>query len=67
MAKVFSKNSLLAVASQFQPSNTIKAIEPLGNGNVNQTFLVTTNSSDVANFVIQRLNIAVFSQPKLVV
>ena len=67
MAKVFSKNSLLAVASQFQPSNTIKAIEPLGNGNVNQTFLVTTNSSDVANFVMQRLNIAVFSQPKLVV
>ncbi len=65
-AQARSSSSLKAIASQCQPAETIKAIEPLGNGNVNETFLVQLNGNNQANFVLQRLNTAVFSKPELV-
>lgn len=61
-----SHKSLAAIASQCQAAEAIKAIQPLGNGNVNETFLVQLNCKTRANFVLQRLNTAVFSQPELV-
>ena len=61
-----SSSSLKAIASQCQPAETIKAIEPLGNGNVNETFLVQLNGNNQVDFVLQRLNTAVFSKPELV-
>lgn len=65
-AQARSSSSLKAIASQCQPAETIKAIEPLGNGNVNETFLVQLDGNNQANFVLQRLNTAVFSKPELV-
>ncbi len=65
-AQARSSSSLKAIASQCQPAETIKAIEPLGNGNVNETFLVQLNGNNQANFVLQRLHTAVFSKPELV-
>ena len=51
-------NTLLPIALQF--AKTIKGISPLGNGLINDTFLVTTESS---HFVLQRINRTVFPAP----
>jgi Ser/Thr protein kinase RdoA (MazF antagonist) len=55
---------LVAVAEAFALPGPVTAIEPLGNGNVNDTYRVDTASG--ACFVLQRLNTAVFPQPELV-
>jgi Ser/Thr protein kinase RdoA (MazF antagonist) len=52
-------NALLPVAQQF--THTVSGITPLGNGLINDTFLVTTPSSV---FVLQRLNHQVFPAPE---
>jgi Ser/Thr protein kinase RdoA (MazF antagonist) len=52
-------NILLAVASQF--ANAVTEITPLGNGLINDTYLVATPS---APFVLQRINRTVFSKPE---
>ncbi|MGR8998960.1 MAG: phosphotransferase enzyme family protein [Gammaproteobacteria bacterium] len=51
-------NTLLPIAHQF--SNAVTGINPLGNGLINDTFLVTTESSP---FVLQRINRKVFPEP----
>jgi Ser/Thr protein kinase RdoA (MazF antagonist) len=51
--------SLLPVALQY--AKTITALAPLGNGLINDTFLVTTESS---GFVLQRINRSVFPAPE---
>ena len=51
-------NTLLPIAHQF--SNAVTGINPLGNGLINDTFLVTTESS---TFVLQRINRKVFPEP----
>ena len=51
-------NALLPVALQF--AKTIKEISLLGNGLINDTFLVTTESS---HLVLQRINRTVFPEP----
>ena len=65
-AQVRPKNRLAEIASKCQLAEAIKAIEPLGNGNVNETFLVRLNGNAQDKFVLQRLNTAVFSKPELV-
>lgn len=59
-----------AIAARFHPLEGITAIRPLGNGNVNETFLVThhgnTEGSRNGAFVLQRLNTSVFQRPDLV-
>ena len=52
-------NTLRFIARQF--AKTITNISPLGNGLINDTFLVTTESS---HFVLQRINPNVFPEPK---
>jgi Ser/Thr protein kinase RdoA (MazF antagonist) len=51
-------NTLLPVALQF--AKTIKVISPLGNGLINETFLVT---AELSHFVLQRINRTVFPAP----
>ncbi|UOA09898.1 phosphotransferase enzyme family protein [Methylobacter sp. S3L5C] len=51
-------NTLFAIAHQF--ANDVTALSPLGNGLINDTFLVTTQS---APFVLQRINRSVFPAP----
>ncbi|MGC6483017.1 MAG: phosphotransferase enzyme family protein [Synechococcus sp.] len=68
MAFSIAKRTLDAVAACFYPSEQIVAIDPLGSGNVNDTFLVrlATSAGPPGAFVLQRLNTAVFHRPDLV-
>lgn len=52
-------NTLFSIANQF--SNAATEIMPLGNGLINDTYLVTTQSSP---FVLQRINHVVFPAPE---
>ncbi|MFZ2406344.1 MAG: aminoglycoside phosphotransferase family protein, partial [Methylobacter sp.] len=52
-------NTLLPIASRF--ANAVTGITPLGNGLINDTYLVTTPSS---RFVLQRINRTVFAAPE---
>ena len=55
-------NALLSVAHQF--AKTVIQITPLGNGLINDTFLVTT---ELSPFVLQRINRKVFPEPAQII
>jgi Ser/Thr protein kinase RdoA (MazF antagonist) len=64
---------LIAVAQQFAPQGRVEDLREYGNGNVNDTFLVTVaqnpslpQETGKPRFILQRLNTAVFRQPELV-
>ncbi len=57
--------NLLAIANQFTLSKEVMEIKPWGDGNVNDTFLVSLNNSE-SSFILQRINTQVFQQPELV-
>jgi Ser/Thr protein kinase RdoA (MazF antagonist) len=54
---------LQAVAAAFALPTDVTSITPLGNGNVNDTYLVQAGRQ---HYVLQRLNTEVFRQPELV-
>jgi Ser/Thr protein kinase RdoA (MazF antagonist) len=54
------------VAGRFRLPGPVTAVAPLGNGNVNETFLVRVDAPGSPGFVLQRLNTQVFRQPRLV-
>jgi Ser/Thr protein kinase RdoA (MazF antagonist) len=54
------------VAGRFRLPGPVTAVTPLGNGNVNETFLVRVDAPGSPGFVLQRLNTRVFHQPRLV-
>lgn len=56
--------TLLKAAGRFFPEQSIQAITPLGNGLINDTFAVITDSD---SFVLQRINARVFPQPQWVI
>jgi Ser/Thr protein kinase RdoA (MazF antagonist) len=58
--------SLSAIAGNFRAQESITAIKPLGNGNVNDTFLVSLEGDEPDAFVMQRVNTRVFQTPELV-
>lgn len=58
--------TLAAIAHQFTPDPVPLEIQPCGNGNINDTFLVTAPSSTTTRFILQRINTQVFRQPQLV-
>ena len=58
--------NLVAVADQFKPEGKVIEIEEHGNGNVNDTFLVTLDAKGEKHFILQRINTQVFRQPELV-
>lgn len=63
------------IAAQFACSGEVVSVEPLGNGNINNTYLVTTGETRSAvtgaiapaRFVLQRINNQVFCQPEQVI
>jgi len=55
---------LARIAATFAGSRALRAVTPLGNGNINTTYRVEL--ADGEPFVLQRLNRAVFPQPQLV-
>ena len=58
--------NLAAAADQFKPQGTVIDIHEYGNGNINDTFLVTLDSKTEKHFVLQRINTQVFRQPELI-
>ena len=58
-----SDAELIAIAEAFHGRGSVRSVTPLGNGNVNDTYLVHTQSEPT---VLQRLNTRVFNQPLLV-
>ncbi|MGD1913757.1 MAG: phosphotransferase enzyme family protein [Rivularia sp. (in: cyanobacteria)] len=59
-------NNLIEIANQFEIQGKIIKVEEFGHGNINGTFLVTTDSTEEKHFILQRINQNVFSQPELV-
>ena len=55
---------LIPLAERFAVDGAVSSVEPLGNGNINATYLVCTSQG--CRYVLQRLNTVVFTQPELV-
>ncbi|MEB3260913.1 MAG: aminoglycoside phosphotransferase family protein, partial [Cyanobacteriota bacterium] len=55
---------LAAIAASFAGSGGVRAVSPLGQGNINTTYLVERAEGEP--FVLQRLNTTVFPQPRRV-
>jgi hypothetical protein len=55
-----------SVAEQFVLQGHVIEVHEFGNGNINDTYLVTTDSNEENHFVLQRINTQVFRQPKLI-
>jgi hypothetical protein len=58
--------NLVAIADQFAQSGKVTGVKAFGSGNINDTFLVTLDSSESQYFVLQRINTQVFRQPELI-
>jgi len=54
------------IADQFKPSGNILKVKEFGNGNINDTYIVTLDDPTKNKFVLQRINTHVFKQPKLI-
>jgi Ser/Thr protein kinase RdoA (MazF antagonist) len=57
---------LLAAAEEFTSPGRVLDLREYGNGNVNDTFLVTVTGLAKPYFILQRLNLNVFRRPELV-
>jgi Ser/Thr protein kinase RdoA (MazF antagonist) len=55
-----------AIAEQFISQGNILEVHEFGNGNINDTYLVTTDINEEIHFVLQRINTQVFKHPKLI-
>lgn len=64
--KTQSTSNLIAIAEQFTLQGKVRDVQAFGSGNINDTFLVSLNSSEAKNFVLQRINTQVFRQPQLI-
>jgi hypothetical protein len=60
-------DNLVAVAEQFKSPGRVIDVREFGNGNINNTFLVTLDSKEEKHFILQRINTQVFRQPELVI
>jgi Ser/Thr protein kinase RdoA (MazF antagonist) len=57
---------LFDIAGRFKPRGKIMDIRAFGNGNINDTFLVTVDAPANRHFILQRINTKVFHQPELI-
>ena len=62
MAK--TKEELLAILSQFDLKEKVVSAEPFGNGHINDTLKVTTESGE-AKYVLQRINHLIFTNVEM--
>ena len=53
------------IVGKFQIEGTVEKVEPLGNGLINDTYKVTTNEADKPDYVLQRINHAIFQDVDL--
>jgi Ser/Thr protein kinase RdoA (MazF antagonist) len=61
-----SLHHYIAIAEQFITQGKVLDVREFGNGNINDTYLVTTDINEETHFVLQRINTHVFRQPKLI-
>ncbi len=61
-----SDGALVSIAEAFDLPGPIRSLEPLGSGNVNESFVVVCDGPPERRFVLQRLNRRVFPRPDLV-
>lgn len=54
------QSTLKDIVSKFAIKGTVAEIKPLGAGLINDTFRVTTSEADQPNYVLQRINNAIF-------
>jgi Ser/Thr protein kinase RdoA (MazF antagonist) len=59
-------NDLMTIAASFAYPSKVQAIKSFGNGNINDTFLVTIDELKQEQFILQRINTKVFHHPQLV-
>jgi Ser/Thr protein kinase RdoA (MazF antagonist) len=59
-------DSFIAIADRFSHPGQVTDLKPFGNGNINDTFLVTVDVPVDHQFVLQRINTQVFSHPQWV-
>lgn len=59
-------HNLFDIAVHFKPQGKIMDIRAFGNGNINDTFLVTLDTSANRHFILQRINTQVFHKPELI-
>jgi hypothetical protein len=52
--------NLIEIASQFEITDKIVDVKPIGEGLINDTYKVFVNGSDKPKYVLQRINNAVF-------
>lgn len=60
-----------SIAEQFMQSSRVIHVREFGNGNINDTYLVTTDADEQTHpqekhFVLQRINTQVFKKPRLI-
>jgi hypothetical protein len=60
------RDRLISIAEQFSHQGNITDIQSLGNGNINDTFLVSLDDLKQTRFVLQRINTNVFRHPQRV-
>ena len=51
---------LLSIVSKFKVQGTVGEIKPLGAGLINDTYKVNTTEADAPDYVLQRINHAIF-------
>ena len=51
---------LNAIIDKFDIKGTVEAVKPLGNGLINDTFVVRTAEADAPDYVLQRINHHIF-------
>jgi Ser/Thr protein kinase RdoA (MazF antagonist) len=59
------------IAEQFAPFKRVRHVHEFGNGNINDTYLVSTDAEEQSQpeeqyFILQRINTQVFKQPRLI-
>ena len=56
---------LLSIVSHFQLQGTVQEINPLGAGLINDTYKVSTLETDAPDYVLQRINHAIFQNVEM--
>ncbi|PZU96520.1 MAG: aminoglycoside phosphotransferase [Pseudanabaena sp.] len=59
-------DKLKSVVAEFAPQAQAIDIQAFGSGNINDTFWVSWEDTEIRSFILQRINHRVFSEPQLV-
>ena len=56
---------LSSIVANFKVQGTIEEIKPLGTGLINDTYKVNTKEADAPDYVLQRINHAIFQNVEM--